>query len=1295
MQKFWEQLDSLKAIVDTTNSDEIELQSETIRKNYEPYASLYFVTEDVKRLEEKLVKEIREGHSVVGYISADYGYGKTATSVYLWKKCLDAKIVAVPPFRFEGLKNIMQATKGWLLYQLKHTYPDLIQELNNIYDKYKECSIEELAEHMASREDIPKTKAIRIVQNYISKSKDITPEILLQFLRDVTELAKAAGFKGLIVFADETQDFLRTEESRAREAIQTLSTLVKGIRGMANVPFGLMLSMPVNPTETAIEEQAGDILHRMREKGTSLKLEGAYGRDFPKQLWEHLCDYFDDDETYQAIEERTLDSLGQICERKDLSNGPRTVISVLKSAAHHWHKNYTPYTPINMIDDYLNGNIVFEGKEAKLTGTIRPLLDTSAVKDVNEGWNAIKLLAAFPRGVDKEKAKDLYPVIEEIAEKYGWLGEHITQLSEGYALIGLQEQESRGTLLDEIIRGFRRRWYQIWDDDTKLGLAAYDFHKDILKMIFPSRQTGQYYNFSGHEKSKTSPQNIKYIVLAGSFESLFSKFPDRRVCVAVSTDKQELNRFKAPSDEIDVIFHFFLESPETDSVLCRIESANRDPRIDIHLNLKNNFGSEYPPELRFLQDIMSPEHASAQVLLALSRTMSGWLEGHPDTSEADKQMIEANMRTLRRYATQLLLPPADKVQARGIKVKGTEQRLIEYIFEQKCTELYPEYKPLMVTKEWKGYLRHYRDALGKRPLAERRGKQDFIGDKEKIAQTFGWSKSALESPFRILEQMYLLEYKKDKETGFKVSFKEHPLEKLLIEILQNKGRNKIDGKDNVKVIEVSRLYENAGKQGYLKEEVDEAIELLILRQYIQRNPDGTVQELAGKLDAEELKSQAKELRDKFIKLLPYFKEEIDLMIQNVREAEEHLKIPDDEIALDTAKRKLDEVKAREEQFLVTKKSALVSEFDGFIHELERLDLNPPEITQQVTGTVDFVRHVDDQRKKLEKNFRDLNILSKEKQINLNNLKTRLQSLKDTSSLLEILEKKKMLEKEKKHLEKESEDLKPYVLGLQRWREIVTNTSSLREQLELQHPLRRKLDEEFGTHVMENFATRELEGLLDWERFKTDLDTINAEYKAEESRIGNKFLKLKEQYEQVLGSLISQRMTEVPVDTRNIDVSYQMLYNEAQQKVHGWLEEKFGDVNRLVSEFQYLIRERNIPAKEELDSVLELREEIQEASKQLNLELVEDINGFGKYSGELKTINQRLIDLRNKLREIQIHKEPPSEEEKPLMEILSIQRKSLEDLRHQLSPDISLDVLFDNIKNLYRKGHLEIELRRRD
>jgi len=1314
MRDLWEWLDTLRAIVDTARADEVERQPETVRTRYEPYAEAYFVIDAVKRVEERIIRDLKTGSSVTGYISAEFGYGKTATAIYLWKRCLDSEIVAIPPFLFRQLKDVMQATKGWFAYQLQHTQPELLQTLEDAYRSRAERSAEELAKEIANKQGISEAKALAIVKQHIAQRRDVTTaQSLLDFLRDATELAREAGFKGLVVFADESQEFLRTEEAGAHEAIQILSELVKGVRAMANLPVAFILTMPVEPTEAAIEEQAGDIMHRMRERGTVLQLQDAYGSEFPNDLWKYLMERFGGEQAKQAVEVRTLEALGQLCERKDLSNGPRTVINVFKRIAQHYQQNRRPYTPIDLIDDYLQGHIVFEGREAKLTGTLRRLLQLPAVQHDPRRQQALKLLAAFPRGVNEVKAGKLYAVIEDLADKEQWLGEHITQLAEGYALVGLQERAEARPLLDEIIRDFRRRWHHSYSETQKKQLAMECFMEEILPMLFPPRGPGRYANFGGHKRKaqdfERNAQGVYHEILEGCFERIFSRFPDRKVCVSVSDNANDLVRFQPPTEYIDLDFRFFLEFPDNEEEPTRIVSPNRDRRVDFHLNMKRTFGRHFPSDLAFLKDIMAPERTSAQVVLALSMRMWDWLREHLETSEADRQMIEAQRRALHRYALQLLLPDANdetKVQATGIEVSGAEQRLIESAFEAKCAELYPKYKPLMVAKEWKNYLRRYRDALSKRPLAERRGREPFKGSKDDIAKAFGWSHTVFESNSRTLQAMGLLEVRWGKGRGAdseaSVLFREHPLETLLRDGLQREGRNRtvsVGGRSqSVKSIEISRLKDIARQHGYLPDEVDEALELLVLRQYVQREADGTVHEFAGAADPEELQHQARQLGERLGKLAPYFRDELRTHERLLHEVRDHLTSPEDEVALDAAQRKLDELRARLDEFIKGKAREEANQLAGLAGEVQRRsgELRPRELEQQVTGAVEFVRHVDDQRKALDRRFRKLRQRWEQLQDEVKHTQQRAQVARDVKELCDVIAKHTSLKTAEQDLDDELKGLHPYLTGLQRWREVVAKATGLRERLDLDSPLRQRLDGDVTTAIMEDFATRQLQALLDWERFKADVDTIEAELNAEENRRRDEFHRRKEQYEQALGRLIAQRMVQATFDPKDPEQSYQVLYQGVLRKLQEWFNENREAAQRTLNEFDYLIRERGIKAGDERDLAEQVLREIDKAMGRLNQELIRDWEEFQRYCGDLEKVQERLQDVQQKLLRKRTEKEPPTDDEKPLLEALTTQRRSLEDLRRQLpSEQVTLDKLFARLESLYRKGHVEVEVRKRD
>src|SRR5689334_11014209 len=48
--------------------------------------------------EKRLIEKVKTKKAPKGYITADFGYGKTSTALYIWDRCRQAGLLAVPPF---------------------------------------------------------------------------------------------------------------------------------------------------------------------------------------------------------------------------------------------------------------------------------------------------------------------------------------------------------------------------------------------------------------------------------------------------------------------------------------------------------------------------------------------------------------------------------------------------------------------------------------------------------------------------------------------------------------------------------------------------------------------------------------------------------------------------------------------------------------------------------------------------------------------------------------------------------------------------------------------------------------------------------------------------------------------------------------------------------------------------------------------------------------------------------------------------------------------------------------------
>ncbi|BBD64533.1 hypothetical protein NIES4072_18050 [Nostoc commune NIES-4072] len=842
MKKLLEQLELIQAIVDTVSPFQIESELESVAHNYELYATSYDPLEQVKILRDRLIDEIGKGKPVNGYLSADYGYGKTATLIYLWSECKQNKIVAVPPFKFKELGNLMVATYGWIKASLEKSSPALIPEIEALYYKYGLKTQALQAAEIARKYKVSEDKALKIVQEL--KTDTTNTDSVLNFWQESVSILREAGFKGLAIFADECQEFLRTEEGSSVR-IQILSDLVKGMRALGSTPVALILGMPTTPTESAIEEQAGDIIHRMQEQKVSLRLTDAYKSDFPGKLWDFLCEKFLPEDKFQGtplVDLATLESLGQLCERKDLGNGPRTVIEVFKRIVTFAQEKGKPYTPLNLIEDYLEGRVQLYGtQQHKISDAINKVESLISFQKHRQGREVIKLLACFPSGVNASIAEKfgLLKSLKKLAEDDNFYGSYIVQPTErSFALVALL-QTAPPTVIDKILGLFRRSWFGEWNDAHKEKIATTIFCREILPLLFPVSRSGQKANWNWRYKSEWQEDRFGfYNFLTGSPERYNLEFPNRSVVISVGGEDSDLMRF-TPPQETHLDWRFYLSYDQnTVNVPQRLTAIAGTGQVDFHLQLDRSFEKEYPAAFGLLRKIMVAEQCSACTLLNLSDYIQNWLSSHPEVSKADRDRLEHHRQECHALALRLLFPSiaSETWKILGLEaVNGAETKLIESVFYQKCKTLFPKYQSFYTNL--RPALLKYKVALENIPLFVRRGRQLYQASKEDFEKLFETAGSGLPSLLGILKQHGLISECKiagKKTENSQVQFAAHPLESFIQDKLKSKEAvEAVQGQEIIQELNCLEIWKEVKKLGYLQEEFEEALECLQLRRYVQ------------------------------------------------------------------------------------------------------------------------------------------------------------------------------------------------------------------------------------------------------------------------------------------------------------------------------------------------------------------------------------------------------------------------------------------------------------------------------
>ena len=150
-------------IIATWTAQDILERPETVRENYLQHVRSFVIIGKIKSstdeeqftitdYERRLIKLVKSKGAAKGYITADYGYGKTSTAAFIWQQCELSEIVTVPPFQIQKLDHLISATYGWVRFKLEHSYPHLVDEAQQIYNRYINQDIDTHGRNEGERE---------------------------------------------------------------------------------------------------------------------------------------------------------------------------------------------------------------------------------------------------------------------------------------------------------------------------------------------------------------------------------------------------------------------------------------------------------------------------------------------------------------------------------------------------------------------------------------------------------------------------------------------------------------------------------------------------------------------------------------------------------------------------------------------------------------------------------------------------------------------------------------------------------------------------------------------------------------------------------------------------------------------------------------------------------------------------------------------------------------------------------------------------------------------------------------
>jgi len=836
-------------IIATRTAQDIVEQPETVREDYLKHIRSFVMigkgasSTDQEQLtiadyESRLLKIVKNNGAAKGYITAEYGYGKTSTAVFIWHRCEQAEIVAVPPFQIQKLDHLLSATYGWVRFKLAKSYPQLLPEAERIYHHYIDSDIAANAKTESDRE---------LLQRLYREGK-YNPELqgidYVRFFEDMTQLVRNAGYNGLVVIADEVQQYIDPDiKSGVRDPLTPLFNIMQVLMTRkGTLPFALILSIPRKELGV-MNDQRSDLVQRLKSDGLALDLSVIYNQTFARDLWRQLAQelQFESLKDKIALPE-TLDALGQISARDDLATGPRAVIDVFKLMTQRYKEyagNVAPFSPLDLVNAFLHNDVHYDNL-AKLQNVVNGHLTHQFVRDSLTCQTAIKLMAAFPIDGLPEQYFDRYGVrsaIEQLLQEAQ--GDIITLAGGGYddrgqrretraLLVGLEAQKDNTSWLDTTIREFIRHYFESSHRQTILAIKGF---QALLKQLMFKGDNWKLI----HSWDYTLTQNRTHL-WEGAFPNMTRKnYPNRLLQVRIIGRQEEVRDLFEVEGDLVLTFQLALNDDQPEAARRTLPGhfSYQDKTTIFVLNMSYNSGEESYGDLHSaLRLVVAPWKTTPTLLLSLYAYLDEKREGG-GIPKAEGEMITAHFQPILLEHAFGQLFNADL----GAEFGAGGIRIIEEVVKRQLEKHYSQYRTLITNMQWKQSLKKYQLALENLPTPyERQGKQLYANSKQVLAtDIFRISGPTLEN-FLSTNALLL-----KAEGADKWRFMLHPLEEQIME--QLKGSHYTEpprpgGKPRRK-IERTIAFKIAKEKGYREDEVEEALSLLTIRGLISLNPSRT------------------------------------------------------------------------------------------------------------------------------------------------------------------------------------------------------------------------------------------------------------------------------------------------------------------------------------------------------------------------------------------------------------------------------------------------------------------------
>jgi len=810
-----------ESILKTANARELSQAPQDVLERYQYYALTHVplgdTTKQLKNLERVIVEN---KHCAIGAIVGPYGYGKTSTAVHLWNELREQKILAIPPFLWVNLSELMDAVYHWLRFEFSQGPKAFIEPLEELYEGYRQNR----------KEEIFRKIGYEVAQELVDRGSlllEVRPEDIVAFFRGASELSEQAGYKGLAIFTDELQATLAQYKPSRDEFFAHLFQIVKEIQGLEG-KWALIITMD-DDTEGVITLRRSDILACLQHSALYFRVKDVYNRrEYPTELWSAFEQHFGFDGK-SVISPYTLDSIGQVAARSDLGAGPRMVTQALALAIKNYEKTEQAYTPLQFVDDFLTGLVLFD-QQGKFPTAVKMALDNDLVRSSETNKQVVKLLAAYPMGCSETvlaefEILEAFQAFPSLARK-----ELILQLAGGPTLRYLTEEiVVSENIAQRLTNEFASRF-------SPGKLYASRAVEGILSQVII---TPAFSGWKADSPKEVDVNGIKYqsVRLQGSFES---NYPDRMISVLVTAIPQSpVPLWKKSSDKAEIELRFELNYNVLNTEPSRLIVSPDHPDIAIfQLNLMAVNHDEATKILpKFLFEYYTPERWNSLLTLSL---MDHLYTNRGDLPE-EQNRINAVILPLRQYTLLALLGEQLETVSSEFESRMVGLDRIKDLIKKQCQQLYPSYKTLVTSSKWQSNLQQYTFALqrfmSQGELSIIRGRRSWKATKEEVAETFAIPGRRLTNIEPLLDSLRDLVHKEEfggrtASSEVTLRFRLHPLEEEWLKQLDNSQETvKRNGLD-VPSIPAELLLLEAKKEGYTDLETMQVLRLLKERGFI-------------------------------------------------------------------------------------------------------------------------------------------------------------------------------------------------------------------------------------------------------------------------------------------------------------------------------------------------------------------------------------------------------------------------------------------------------------------------------